>query len=254
MPVPSSTDKNIHYGKFATTSRLIACLVTEGLVKAYLVPSSSSDDIVGACLVMRQAPHDDKLLVAVPLYGLPELNQKEHLVRNGIRCPRIELVDPWDMVPFIYAPSSKKDASVVAPLPALQPASGAALKSITNLLSSVNVLSSDNTLVDNYDAVQLWEQFAQDYGVATDLIELISSELASSIEHQSKYIYYAACDNHDPPLTHEKNNLVYTYDHPKPLPTLDSPAIHWEQSIVEGHATHPVRFTDCVWVCYGNEC
>ena len=187
MPVPSSTDKNVHYGKFATTSRLIACLVTEGLVKAYLVPSSS-DDIVGACLVMRQTPHDDKLLVAVPLRGLPELNQQEHIVRNGIRCPRIELVDPWDMVPFIYAPSSSKKDVTIAPLPALQPESGAALKSITNLLNSVNVLSSDNTLVDNYDAVQLWEQFAQDYGVADDLVELISSELASSIEHQSKFL------------------------------------------------------------------
>lgn len=240
MPVPSSTDKNIHYGKFATTSRLIACLVTEGLVKAYLVPSSS-EDIVGACLVMRQTPHDDKLLVTVPLRGLPELNQQEHMIRNGIRCPRIELVDPWDMMPFIYAPSSSKQSTSVAPLPALQPESGAALKSITQLLNSVNVLSSDITLVDNYDAVQLWEQFAQDYGVATDLIELISSELASSIEHQSTS--YAAYDSHS---TYPKIFLVYTYDHPKPLPTLNSPAIHWEQSIVEGHATHPVRLISYV--------
>lgn len=34
--------------------------------------------------------------------------------------------------------------------------------------------------------------------------------------------------------------VAYTYDHPKPLPDLASTAIHWEQSIVEGHATHPV--------------
>ncbi len=34
---------------------------------------------------------------------------------------------------------------------------------------------------------------------------------------------------------------AYSYDHPPTAPTLQSPSIDWEQSIVEGHPTHPVR-------------
>lgn len=34
--------------------------------------------------------------------------------------------------------------------------------------------------------------------------------------------------------------VEYTYDHPKQLPGLQSSTIAWEQSVVEGHATHPV--------------
>lgn len=34
--------------------------------------------------------------------------------------------------------------------------------------------------------------------------------------------------------------IEYTYDHPKELPDLTSGTIAWEQSVVEGHATHPV--------------
>lgn len=37
--------------------------------------------------------------------------------------------------------------------------------------------------------------------------------------------------------------LEYTYDHPKELPTFESSTIVWEQSVVEGHATHPVSFS-----------
>jgi hypothetical protein len=33
---------------------------------------------------------------------------------------------------------------------------------------------------------------------------------------------------------------AYSYDHPASAPTLLSPSIDWERSIVEGHPTHPV--------------
>lgn len=36
--------------------------------------------------------------------------------------------------------------------------------------------------------------------------------------------------------------VEHTYDNPKPLPTINSTTYEWEQSVVEGHATHPVSF------------
>ncbi|CDS10223.1 hypothetical protein LRAMOSA02899 [Lichtheimia ramosa] len=208
-----SAEKNRHYGKFATTSRLISCMVTEGLVTAHFVPyTRSSDAIVGLCLILRQ---NKELLVAVPLRGLPELHTEQTTELNGIQCPKVELVDPWDMLPYIYAPKTQERQGN-APSPWLMDAADV-LATVTEIFKDVDV--HVDTLVDDYDAVELWNQFAQDYGVDNkELIQVLSEELASSMNHQT-----------------------YTYDHPKPLPDLQSTAIHWEQSIVEGHATHPMH-------------
>ena len=35
--------------------------------------------------------------------------------------------------------------------------------------------------------------------------------------------------------------LEYSYNFPPTAPSFDDPSIVWEQSIVEGHPTHPVR-------------
>lgn len=32
---------------------------------------------------------------------------------------------------------------------------------------------------------------------------------------------------------------AYSFENPPPAPTFDSPSIDWEESIVEGHPTHP---------------
>lgn len=36
---------------------------------------------------------------------------------------------------------------------------------------------------------------------------------------------------------------AYSFENPPPPPTFDSPSIDWEESIIEGHPTHPVSFT-----------
>jgi hypothetical protein len=68
------------------------------------------------------------------------------------------------------------------------------------------------------DPLVLWDQFADSINLDPSTRSDISNELASSVKWQA-----------------------YSYDHPPTAPTLQSPSIDWEQSIVEGHPTHPVR-------------
>ena len=75
------------------------------------------------------------------------------------------------------------------------------------------------------DALVLWEKFALSIDLDPAMRSDISDELASSVRWQA-----------------------YTYDHPPNAPTLSSPSIDWEQSIVEGHPTHPVSMSS---VCCG---
>lgn len=155
--------------------------MTEGLVTAHFVPyTSSSSSIVGLCLILRK---NKELLVAVPLRGLPELDAEETTELNGIQCPKIELVDPWDMLPYIYAPKTQGRQGT-APSSWMTDAMSV-LATVTEIFKHVNV--HVDTLVDDYDAVELWNHFAQDYGVDNkELIQVLSDELASSMNHQSK--------------------------------------------------------------------
>jgi hypothetical protein len=56
-----------------------------------------------------------------------------------------------------------------------------------------------------------------------DIISTLCDELTSSVEH-----------------------VEYAFNHRRPTPTLASSPIDWEQSIVEGHATHPVSM-ECLY-------
>ncbi|KAI8353423.1 IucC family-domain-containing protein [Mortierella sp. GBAus27b] len=55
-------------------------------------------------------------------------------------------------------------------------------------------------------------------GIEEMLLDQICAELDSSVEHMS-----------------------YLFLHPSPEPTLNSTAIEWEQSIIEGHGSHPMH-------------
>jgi hypothetical protein len=68
------------------------------------------------------------------------------------------------------------------------------------------------------DPLILWDQFATSVNLDPATRSNISDELASSVRWQA-----------------------YSYDHPPRAPTLLYSSIDWEQSIVEGHPTHPVR-------------
>lgn len=67
------------------------------------------------------------------------------------------------------------------------------------------------------DPLILWDQYVARINLDPVTRSDISDELASSVRWQA-----------------------YSYDHPASAPTFLSPSIDWEQSIVEGHPTHPV--------------
>ncbi|KAI7861275.1 hypothetical protein BDF14DRAFT_1872144 [Spinellus fusiger] len=147
MPAPFSVPKNTQYAKFATTSRLISCLVMETLVAAYYIPCGDTP----VCLLVRP-------------------NCQVNLSVN-LPAPRIELIDPMDMLPHIYSISMQE----------------------TQTISTTDVLCEKV-----YNALCVLKE---DFSFSAN----------------------------------------YAYDHPKPLPTLASSSVQWEQSVLEGHATHPMH-------------
>lgn len=233
MPVPSNELTNQHYAGFATTSRLVACLTSESLVPAYFVPSTEQD-IIGICLLLRptcvkeeDVPTSvtlDDILAVVPLRGLPVIDNSHTAILNGVGCPRIDMVDGLDMLAHIYSIDTHG-----------QPSNSSITEDTKQTLSKVLDKQIKFELLDGYDAVQMWDRFATDLNVNGKLKEQIGQELGSSILFQSKS------------FINKYNNkqliffkIEYTYDHPKELPDLNSGTIAWEQSVVEGHATHPV--------------
>ena len=93
---------------FAVTSRLLACLVTESLLKALYVPLDSPK-AVGACIVLsKQAssaglplekpyrPAD--IFVIIPLQSVPILKPTD----DPVIGQEIGLIDPLDMLPWIF--------------------------------------------------------------------------------------------------------------------------------------------------------
>ncbi|KAI8089336.1 IucC family-domain-containing protein [Halteromyces radiatus] len=219
MPVLSSTVKNTHYAKMATTSRLIACLVSESLVKAIFVPSDDPT-MKGLCILLRPQKSTltslNDILAIVPLRGVPIIDPSPFLIQ-GMKCANVILVDGWDMLPHIYTPTmeSTKTTHLLPPVINAKATTDAVAKKLSSLL--LHPIDSQQ-LLDGFDAVQLWTQFATDFNVNEKLIQLISQELDSSMLYQA-----------------------HAYNHPKMLPSLESSTVEWEQIILEGHATHPMH-------------
>lgn len=184
MPVPSNEHTNQHYATFATTSRLVACLTSESLVPAYFVPSTEAD-ILGLCLLLRpnavkegDVPSSvslDEVLAVVPLRGLPIIDNSHKAVLNGIHCPRIDLVDGLDMLPHIYSIDNQAKPS------------NSVTEDTKKTLAKVLQTQSEFQLLDDYDAVQIWDRLATDLNVNSKLKEQIGQELGSSILFQSKF-------------------------------------------------------------------
>ncbi|RPB26490.1 hypothetical protein L211DRAFT_835324 [Terfezia boudieri ATCC MYA-4762] len=229
------------YANFATASRLVASLVSEGICLAYFLPvisafescSSNMAPLVGIALLLRHASDNEFLepvtlssnvLLIVPLRSLPILHPNEAIrSASGSRCfPRIELVDSWEMIgPHLFTIRNSianggqklRDSTAVG---------NAQLHEVLiHILAGASGASADTIRIEHgLDAVQLWLTVAsrQDLKVPSNIVEEIRFELRSSIDFQQ-----------------------YNYEHPKRLPTLESSSIEWEQCNFEGHPTHPMH-------------
>ncbi|EJU04764.1 hypothetical protein DACRYDRAFT_75668 [Dacryopinax primogenitus] len=218
QPLSSFTLTNLQWANHAVASRIITCIVLESLLQALFVPSEhpEKDGFVGLCVLLgpNSKVHADGNALAlghkdvyaiVPLRSLPVLSPKS----QELPVRRILLIDPLEMFPYVYTFQPQiADTGDAAKL---------GHKVLDCLQASIRT-SVDNEVLDHLTAVQLWEKFALMAHVEADIAEELAEEFGSSVEWQA-----------------------YSYDHPAVIPTLQSPSIKWEQTILEGHPTHPMN-------------
>ncbi|KAI9184330.1 hypothetical protein H9P43_003383 [Blastocladiella emersonii ATCC 22665] len=211
--------------QYATSSRLVCCVVNEALAPAYYVPSPSASgtgDVLGWAVLVRPddeqqqsgvvsaewvhdvflpslattspvipAASDDTAVpdaILVPLRATPLLRTRDTVF------PRVRSADPDDLVP-------------VSPFLLLHPTSSA---------------SGKWTATATLDPARVWSAVSQWNAIDAASSGKIARELASSAAVQEQ-LYLLSAD--------------------RALPTLDSPALDWEAAVLEGHATHPMHRT-----------
>ncbi|KAF9104343.1 hypothetical protein BGX27_010128 [Mortierella sp. AM989] len=164
-------------GQFASSSRLIVCLVNEGLVQATYLPDTSlvlADDLGPVALMTLQ-----DLSIVVPLAHVPRIDAQG----------AIQFLDCQDLQYPIFVGNMLRGSR--------QPVQ------LTECICPSALIRLVAARMDNINGT---------------LLDQLCAELNSSVEHMS-----------------------HLFAHPHPEPTLNSTAIEWEQSIIEGHGTHPMH-------------
>ncbi|KAH6913153.1 IucC family-domain-containing protein [Coprinopsis sp. MPI-PUGE-AT-0042] len=194
---------------FATSARLLSCLVTETLVDAYFYPSVSRATAGWAtiCFKANGEPSDPSgFLAIIPLHHCPLID----LEKDVYGAHKITLLDPLDMLPSILVArakrsedSSTKTNQIEAPGPALRA-----------------LLHKDVALEVSLNPLYLWNRLAASIGLEESITQDIEVEFSSSVEWQE-----------------------HSYRHPPSCPSFPSLSVIWEQSIVQGHPTHPMHKT-----------
>ncbi|KAG6857212.1 hypothetical protein H0H87_007631 [Tephrocybe sp. NHM501043] len=197
---------------FATNARLISCLVTESLLQALFIPIFGFEAI-GVALVLLGDPgttelsyHSKDILAIVALSNIPLF----HDGNTGCSLKKISLLDPLDMMPMIFEISEVGSNGSTEHV--------GLTDSILNALSKEGWDTTSLQLALNRNPVSVWEKFGSSSNLDSTLLQEISNEFLSSIKWQT-----------------------YSYENPPLAPQFISPSIEWEQSIVEGHPTHPMH-------------
>ncbi|KAI9457132.1 IucC family-domain-containing protein [Russula earlei] len=200
---------------FAVTSRLLAAFVTESLLRSYYFPLSS-EEACGVCIILSahvigEPPIIARSLRPVDIFAVIPLHQEPLFSGAPTKHGRlVSLLDPLDMIPSVFDLSTQDD--LLVEYPALQ-------ESILScLISPPWQLGSSVALALNRDPLHWWRKFAANVIMGSDIATSLAEELSSS------YIWQRA-----------------VYENPPICPTISSPAIQWEQSIVEGHPAHPMH-------------
>jgi hypothetical protein len=107
---------------FAVTSRLIASIVTEGLLEAAYIPVRSNL-CAGLCVVLSPSKRNEEtfrvndIFAFVPLHHAPVLKLEMELLMEG---RQVWLLDPFDMIPSFYYLQSGSMNEVSSFLPATE--------------------------------------------------------------------------------------------------------------------------------------
>ncbi|KAF9448315.1 hypothetical protein P691DRAFT_669682 [Macrolepiota fuliginosa MF-IS2] len=204
------------HATFAVISRLLSCLVTESLLRAYYTPLTGVPEPAGFAVIlsthlMSEQPiinrslraHD--IFVIVPLRHAPVFGEATTF---GHGRP-IGLLDPFDMVPVFYELSETSLGTNHSHLE----------NAIINcLLPPRWELGQFRGLTEVGDPVHLWRKFVDGVIIQDSLSDVIEKELLSSYEWQK-----------------------LSFENPPALPSLLSAPVEFEQSLVAGHPTHPMH-------------
>ncbi len=186
---------------FATMSRLISCLVTEQITPAFYTPlndaqaeasgvmfvlssnTTSNDNICSAIL------SPDDIFAIVPL-------QHEPIFKDNINRGRIGLVDPLDMLPFVYR-LIKMEAEaerwvcdtfflvVLGLMISFCLDQDGRYKSILSSLSVSWELGNPAVVCRVQDPLLLWQKFSEIHPIEDKVREAIENEIRSSFYWQS---------------------------------------------------------------------
>ncbi|KAJ7056636.1 IucC family-domain-containing protein [Mycena amicta] len=204
---------------FAVISRLISCLVTESLLRAFYIdtPKSSSSgllvilstttSVISEQPAITRALHPDDIFAIVPLHHAPVFKDTPATRTKHGRV--VGLVDPLDMVPEVY---------VLVETSGDQERDELSETILSFLAPPPWELGGFTTLKKCTDPQELWAKFVKDMFLPDSLSDAIADELRSSNDWQRM-----------------------SYEKPPRSLSLTSTPIEWEQSLVAGHPTHPMH-------------
>jgi len=144
------------------------------------------------------------IFIIVPLHHEPVYKDGLH----GGSGRSVGLVDPLDMLPFVYQLAKAEFVDQMEPH----------FNPIASIVSRLCPSTTRKGIFCIEDPVRLWTEFITIHPIDHALCDDIESELKSSFFSQ-----------------------ISVFENPPRRPTLHSSSIIWEQSLVTGHPTHPMH-------------
>lgn len=181
--------------QFATTARLISCLVTESLVPAFYRPISHAD-AAGFAFVLtsnsERLPCDwrviDNFLCIIPLHHPPILKDDEQAPLGK----KITLLDPMDMIPLVFTFGTNSGYEVkpydenICFTDLLQEADESVVSHLLHVFqSSIGLRLRRDVIHRTNDPLTIWCRFANSFDLDQDIQKSIADDLNNAIEWQS---------------------------------------------------------------------
>ncbi|KAI8054548.1 IucC family-domain-containing protein [Syncephalis plumigaleata] len=207
--VPARFYNTTHQAHHATFSRLLSCVVNEQLVDCHVITgrlsttSSSSSRLW--CWIRTPSHEPASRSVKTGDFMVPLYHYPIVDKHEEGRLPHVSFLHPEDLETVAYVVVSNEDAN-----------NNDNKHAIT--LSSEDIDGQSVLLTESLDACQLMRAVGHWQQQSSESTAELCGELASSM-----------------------NQVEYAFEHRNATPTLASTPIQWEQSIVEGHATHPMH-------------
>ncbi|CAG8495223.1 1781_t:CDS:2 [Funneliformis mosseae] len=194
---------------FAIASRLLASVINEGIVNAIFRSNNDTQNNVFG-------PKKFGEMIVLPSFEKTNFNNENCIISVPTlhkpiisaftqRFDKVDLIDPWDIIYPINIIKFKGSLSFQ------NGDSESSMKLIFSLLNS-------NDSIEAISSVELMRIFGAWMKLDDDFVKQIIAELDSSVQYQT-----------------------YTYKSYNHQLSLLTSSIEWEQSLLEGHATHPMN-------------